>query len=977
MTENFRRSRFYSWATIFLAFSFLLTSGCGGCRDDSKLTAAEKKKADEEKKKAEEERKKEAEKPNFQTKMPVFLPGEHKKPLETNYTKMGHWVTTNFRVIANKFDSQGELSAYSVGSGRQPIVVPNTNYYSVTSRPVSMPKGEWRNLETNVFIPRRDTRSATIDYAVNRGIGGIGQVNDGATTKIMDAYQYHMVVLTNRREAYRYLPLLDVVKLPNFDEYSLAPNQPFYHVVRTDPKEYPIQLPRESLNWTTIAYLIWDDLNPDQLDEEQQQAMLDWLHFGGQLILSGPDCLDKLSNSFLADYLPAKFGGAKNLTDKEFEAVNKNWSVPVSNQPKLKRAVQVSEKAPLIGVAFDRHKDANFVTNTGELVVERRIGRGRIVATAFSLDDKPVVRWPSFRSFLNGCLMRRPAREFSKTPDMSYTFNWVDDSTSIYDPLLGSTLRFLSRDLVKGDLGEGTPQSINESAVRKRKSPNANGLYGGYQTEPVVTGSSRAIEKDHWHYGGFQHDDTAGVAGWNDESGVSAAARATLKEAAGIVPPSSDFVLKMLAVYLLVLVPLNWFIFRMIGRVEWAWIAAPLIAIAGAFSVAKMASLDIGFVRSNSQVGIVEVYADYSRAHVAQYSALYTSLSTGYDIDLDNHTAQSLPLGASVSDTFVPKETSQPVTLRRTLTNRLEGLQIQSNTTGLLHTEYMLDIGGVFRIEGQPGAEVINNASTLSLTSAGVIKRDVKGKFSYAVIGDLAAGAASGALEFVKSSSSDLRKPWSNAQSLLSNRRRAQAYWNNSFKHVESETTRQIVLVSQLQEIPEFAENWDALLSIVLRMKRDFDIENVIHAEITYPEFVSIVNALDSTKDVNVSRIFDAVIENLTLAPGEIRLLGVTGQELGKTKFSPASTQTHQRSLVVAHLQMGNLPIIRRDSNCIFDLTGRSDLDWQRELDELDELADETEDSADSKNDSKKADVTDAEDDIEDDTEDEKEDEIE
>lgn len=972
MTENFRRSRFYSWATILLAFSVLLTSGCGGCRDDSKLTAAEKKKAEEEKKKAAEAKKKEAEKPNFETKLAVFLPGDHKKPLETNFTKMGHWVTTNFRVIANKFDSQGELTAYSVGAGRQPVLVPKTNYYSVTSRPVSMPKGEWRNLETNVFIPRRDTRSALIDYAVNRGIGGLAQVNDGATSKIMDAYQYHMVVLTNRREAYRYLPLLDVIKLPNFDDYSLAPNQPFYHVVVTDPKEYPIQLPRESLNWTTIAYLVWDDLNPAQLDEEQQQAMLDWLHFGGQLILSGPDCLDKLGNSFLADYLPAKFDGTKNLTDKEFDAVNTHWSIPVSNQPKLKRTIQVSEKAPLIGVEFAPHKESNFVAKTGDLVVERRIGRGRIVATSFSLDDKPVVLWPSFRGFLNGCLMRRPAREFSKTLDMSHTFKWVNDSTSIYDPLIGSTLRYLSRDLVQQDFGQGTPTSIDESAVRKRKVSTPSGFYNGYE-EASVTGGSRDVDDDHWHYGGFQHDDTSGVAGWNDDSGVSAAARDTLKEAAGIVPPSSDFVLKMLAVYLFVLVPLNWFIFRMMGRVEWAWIAAPLIAIAGAFSVAKMASLDIGFVRSNSQVGIVEVYADYPRAHVAQYSALYTSLSTGYDIDLDNHTAQCLPLGAGVSDGFVPKETSQAVTLRRTLTNRLEGLQIQSNTTGLLHTEYMLDIGGVFRIDGQPGTELINNASTLNLTSAGVIRRDKIGQLSYAFIGDLPAGTTSGTLEFIKSGEG-VRKPWNDSKALLSNRRRAKNFWDNSFEHTEAARAQQIVFVSQLQQVPEFAARWDDVMSIVLRMKRSFNSENVAEAEITYPEFVSIVSQFDLTKEVNVSRIFDAVIDNLTLAPGEVRLLGVTNQALGNTKFSPASTQTHQRSLVVAHLQMGNFPKIGRDTNCIFDLTGRSDLDWQRELEELDELAEEVGDSAAPKKDADEKDKNQAEDNTDSGPEDEKED---
>ena len=34
--------------------------------------------------------------------------------------------------------------------------------------------------------------------------------------------------------------------------------------------------------------------------------MLDWLHWGGQLIISGPESLEALRDSFLADYLPAE-----------------------------------------------------------------------------------------------------------------------------------------------------------------------------------------------------------------------------------------------------------------------------------------------------------------------------------------------------------------------------------------------------------------------------------------------------------------------------------------------------------------------------------------------------------------------------------------------------------------------------------------------------------------------------------------------
>ena len=45
-------------------------------------------------------------------------------------------------------------------------------------------------------------------------------------------------------------------------------------------------------------------LGPD-ITPIQQDAMLDWLHFGGQLVVSGPGSMDLLRGSFLDNYLPA------------------------------------------------------------------------------------------------------------------------------------------------------------------------------------------------------------------------------------------------------------------------------------------------------------------------------------------------------------------------------------------------------------------------------------------------------------------------------------------------------------------------------------------------------------------------------------------------------------------------------------------------------------------------------------------------
>ena len=131
---------------------------------------------------------------------------------------------------------------------------------------------------------------------------------------------------------------------------------------------------------------------------------------------------------------------------------------------------------------------------------------------------------------------------------------------------------------------------------------------------------------------------------------ASKAARQILTEAAGIEIPRADFVVKVLAIYLLVLVPLNWFVFWLIGTVEWAWIAAPLIALVGAAAVIRLAQLDIGFARSRTEVAVLEVQGGYERAHLTRYTALYTSLSSSYTLAFDEPSALAVPFPSGKQD---------------------------------------------------------------------------------------------------------------------------------------------------------------------------------------------------------------------------------------------------------------------------------------------------------------------------------------
>lgn len=941
-----------------VSISLLMVTGCSGCQDkNAKKTAAEKKKEEEEKKK------KKKRKVDFETRKAVILPGyfpkpktekqkeeEKKNPLlaamaeinrpsaSKNKAKLGHWVTTNFQAIANNFNVDGQLTTFSqpLGASNRAVEIPGTNYYQSSSRPVSLPKGEWKNFESTVFLPTRkqDVKAASVNYQIGRSSGGLSQIQvvDGAP--LMKPFQYHMLLMSTQPDKYAYLEFADAIRLRGSD--VTGNNLPeFYLVVPTIPGD-PLPLPRHALNWTTIAYMVWDDFDPNELEPDHQQALLDWIHFGGQVIVSGPDSLDKLQSSFLADYLPAHFEQTRNLTNADVKELNDNWTVEARKKIAQKRTLNISEDVPLLGVDFKPHDDADFVTGTGDMVIERRLGRGRIVVTAFSLNSPTIRKWRSFKSFLNGALLRKPSRNFGTVVNDLETvvFEWANDGASIYDPMLGSTLRFLARDLSVS----GTPNAA--AAGRKVLDPDFDPSFNPgfayndvddddhieYRLQHSRNGVSGRNLENNWHYGGYADAEQSGTSGWNDASGIAIAARDTLKEAAGISPPSSTFVLKMLAAYLAVLVPLNWFVFWMIGKVEYAWVAAPIIAIAGAFLVVKFAALDIGFVRSNTQVGLLEVQSDYSRAHLAEYSALYTSLSTSYSAELDNLTSQAIPF--SITDnphTYVREEGPlSQVRMKRTIKNSLEGFQIQSNSTGLVHAESLIDLNGVFSfVPPTDGEASVGNSTTVSVQNGGVVGRAMNGEYQFAWVGDLeAGGSADLKFENVKSFKS-LNRGWLKIPSFQSTSRTSAQIWKKNVQDAKSAT------MSQILTFPELESNLEEFERLMLRSATDAN--DADRDVFTQKQFDRLYQRVYVNPDVSIGRMFDKVIRNLTLAPGEYRLIGSSAEKIGKTSFVPVSTQVDQTTLVVVHLKRPKLPVAEKDRNALEDFATRSSLDWEDE----------------------------------------------
>ncbi len=517
----------------------------------------------------------------------------------------------------------------------------------------------------------------------------------------MPDFQYLFVVLASNPNEYVYLKQLDCVE-PPFDELVDAGVPNLYYRVILPPTDERIGLPSHPFSWTSIAYILWDGLAPERLTPAQSQAMLDWLHWGGQLIVSGPDSLGSLQNSFLGPYLPATFVRSRQLDDADLAEMNRQWSMKPAkgNQP---QSLDVSAGSPLLGIQFNAAPEAEFLPGTGQQVIERRVGRGRIVLTSFSLSDRPIVNWGSYDAFFNACLFRRPRREFKLVEYGSVQTLWADFRGDELDPRFSTATRYFSRDI--GPLG----------ASDQRHEADGNPYFGGY------LGAS-----------------DSGMGGWNDMSGAATEARNSLRAASGISIPNARFVITVLAAYLLILVPVNWGIFRLLGRVEWAWVAAPIIAIVGAGLVVHLAQLDIGFARSQTEISILEGQGGYARGHLTRYLALYTSLASKYEVQFDDPNAVAQPFPGQSKLTR-----PVPITLRRTAETRLSGFLVDSVLTEFLHCEQQLDVGGTFELIGDdPNQWQIRNGTDLALARLAVVTRTTDGAIRSAWISGLPSGAS-------------------------------------------------------------------------------------------------------------------------------------------------------------------------------------------------------------------------------------------
>ena len=709
---------------LLLLLMILCQSGCGGCR---------KTPDEQEKQQAEEKaKKKEKEKEPFEYGRPAVMPSAKDF---AGFCKPGHWISQVWPdVKANRGDFQGELQTEITDFNSRKLPLVGVPYEMTSHRPAILAKGQPKSLETCTWIPpRQEARS--VNFKLAAGGGGPAVIDTSMVLSRMPSYQYFFVVLSQPASRYEYLDK----RLASIHQHPAGPT--YYKVVSMPagapgtPGRRP-SLPTSALCWTSIAYLLWDDFDPAQWDVDQQQALIDWLHWGGQIIVSGPDALERLHNSFLRSYLPATVKQSRTFSADDLAELS-YWAGEGGAGP---RPVK-----PWAGAVLEKEPNAEFLPRRGNLLVERQVGRGRIVASAFRLTGPELTGWAGYDCLFNACLLRRPAREFPAEQGPADTWlRWVGSKEKLerLDAAQMTAVRYFAR-----DAGVECKHYASDIITAKRASAETT-FFG--DPRPTLVNQETGIPLNGDEDAPIPPDEgvAPGLGAWNDFSPVAQAARKAVRDAAGISVPERRFVVWVVVGYLCVLVPGNWLVFRLLGRVEWAWFAAPLIAIACTLVVIQQAQLNIGFARSRNEIAVIEMQPGYSRAHVARYMELYTSLSTRYEFHLDDPGGQILPFPRADSLEEAKKfrlgsfDSMRELVCRRGDDTQLTGFRVNSNAEDFVHSEEMEDFGGTVTLH-QDGDEEwrVTNGTKYRLEDCQAVRGGEAGRIDVAKIGRLDPGA--------------------------------------------------------------------------------------------------------------------------------------------------------------------------------------------------------------------------------------------
>ncbi len=552
--------------TRWLLGAVLLIVGCDGCRrPDSEKDADEKVPVQD-----------------FTSLPPDIFPADDQATRGS--VKPGHWTSASYELKSNKADSRGQLT-----SRFQMIGDTAADSFDASQlpslRPIVLPKGQKRRFDYRLLVPvpfSDETSQIRLSNRYTSAGQGTYYEAPPQSFELMAPEEYYFVVLTSRPQRYTRL------RKANWAESSRSSmgfvGRGGNYRIMIPPAGGVMPLSETMLDWTSTAVVWWDNLSPDALTPSQQLALADWVNFGGTLVVNGPDAAESINQSSFAKILALRPTSNIELDPSAGKTLLQSWAVETDRSTD-KQIATLGGAAARVAVDGRNAVDATEVEGSGNLILTRRQGLGRVVQARFDLMEDWLSSWSSYDSFINGVILGRPRRAFRNSADPL-----LSDSASKLYPDLGSRavgadlntrLRITSRDAIL------PIATANDSQNKNRSESKAKGMRS---FDRLAFGSTQA-----------------GIGGWNDQSDVLDLCTDVVANESAIEVPEMSLVMKSLGLYLLVLVPLNYIVFRLMGRLEYAWLAVPVIAIGGTIAISRAVRLDIGFARSQTELSLLEM----------------------------------------------------------------------------------------------------------------------------------------------------------------------------------------------------------------------------------------------------------------------------------------------------------------------------------------------------------------------------------
>ena len=640
--------------------------------------------------------------------------------------KAGHWSTLAVEAQSNLADYEGILQTDSVALTKKQQVL--------FRRGARLVKKQQSRLSFQIFLP--EFRK---ELPLELGRSDSIRADGGTTASFQPLLPHQMLVIALARDPSLYMswsPLQAMIS-PMRDLRASLPGEQrrYYRLVMPLIPDRPF-LSTHPLTWTTTSHVVWDNIAPEALSNGQQQALIDWLHFGGQLIVVGGagSNLTALQDSFLGPFLPGESSGETSpLSKNELNGLAEayppplppdDWPDPearptanfssgaapvVNPAAALSKLLRSSARGPYgrvepirtikdrpIYMSILKPREGTVSIPIGEgatdparpIGIERRVGRGRILMLAINPTDPSIAGWKGFDTFLRRVILRRPEEPWNPARFLQ--------ARMLGAPEL-SWFRLLGRDLEP----RIPPLSADPGEV--------------------------ALPKDT-------------VAEWSDESKLPRLCRETLEDASGISVPPRSFVLRVLLAFAFAVVPLNYLICRFVfRRRELAWFFVPIISLGFAVAVERGAARQLGFDSARDEIDLLEIHADYPRAHLSRIAALYSTGRVQFTVAYpDDPTALALPF--SRTDTLATSEITQ-TTWESLPEPALRGFLIQPRSLALYRAEQIQPLGGVVRYATKPNRQ-ITNRTNMNLYDAVLIDVGANGDLKKTLIGTILAGGA-------------------------------------------------------------------------------------------------------------------------------------------------------------------------------------------------------------------------------------------